>query len=24
MAPMVGSLSDTDVDNLAAYYSSLK
>lgn len=24
MAPMVGSLTDTDVDNLAAYFSSLK
>ncbi len=24
MAPMVSSLSDEDVDNLAAYYSSIK
>ncbi|MFT6433024.1 MAG: cytochrome c553 [Candidatus Azotimanducaceae bacterium] len=24
MAPMVRSLTDTDVDNIAAYYSSLK
>ena len=24
MAPMVRTLSDTDVDNIAAYYSSLK
>ena len=24
MAPMVGALSDTDIDNLAAYYASLK
>lgn len=24
MAPMVSALSDTDVDNLAAYYSSMK
>jgi len=24
MAPMVKSLSDQDIDNLAAYYSSLK
>ena len=23
MQPMVGNLSDTDIDNLAAYYSSL-